>query len=241
MRTRRERWRDLRADYVRSLRARGVNLTLRDRIWAMTEDRRWVALPATTSTQNPDHWWLAFSRDEFHKRDALGAILLCASSDGPLLEFALPGEVLRELEPDLPLGNQRPLLSFNIHRKGRRFERQLRGGRAFDLTERRGDVSWLRRPPVGMTDALRVAENTPAFHSEPAEQCFFASLVDGALRPLDPIDLGAEGTYLVRARKVDGAPSNSALRRLVARGGIPDLPPDFAEQHDHYAHGAPKR
>jgi len=61
------------------------------------------------------------------------------------------------------------------------------------------------------------------------------------MRVRDPIDLGTEGTYLVRARKVDGAPSNSALRRLVARGGIPDLPPDFAEQHDHYAHGAPKR
>jgi hypothetical protein len=27
----------------------------------------------------------------------------------------------------------------------------------------------------------------------------------------------------------------------VARGGPSDLPPDFAEQHDHYAHGAPKR
>src|SRR5437879_10526265 len=131
----------------------------------MTEDRRWVALPATTATQNPDHWWLAFSRDEFHKRDALGAILLCASSDGPLLEFGLPAEVLRELEPDLPLGNQRPLLSFNIHRKGRRFELQLRGGRAYDLTEQRRDDSGHPRPPARETDHLPVAETPPDYHS----------------------------------------------------------------------------
>src|SRR2546422_6992933 len=204
MRARREQWRDLRAGYVEALRARGVNLTLRDRIWAMTEDRRWVALPATTATQNPDHWWLAFSRDEFHKRDALGAILLCASSNAPLLEFGLPAEVLRDLEPSLPLGNQRPLLSFNIHRKGRRFDLQLRGGRAFDLTERRGDVSWLRRPPVGMTDDLPVAGNAPPDHNEPPQQCFFPPPVAGGLRPPDPIDLGAEGTYLFRARQVAG-------------------------------------
>ena len=24
-------------------------------------------------------------------------------------------------------------------------------------------------------------------------------------------------------------------------GAVPDLPPDMAEQHDHYLHGAPKR
>ena len=24
-------------------------------------------------------------------------------------------------------------------------------------------------------------------------------------------------------------------------GSVPDLPPDMAEQHDHYLHGAPKR
>src|SRR5260370_40204750 len=112
---------------------------------------RGVAHPAPMATKKPDHVCLAFSRDEFQKRDALGAILLCTSSDGPLLDFGLPAEVLRELEPDLPLGNQRPLLSFNIHRKGRRFELQLRGGRVFDLTERRGDGPPRRPPPAGTT------------------------------------------------------------------------------------------
>jgi hypothetical protein len=32
---------------------------------------------------------------------------------------------------------------------------------------------------------------------------------------------------------------NSFLLKYA--GTVPDLPPDMAEQHDHYAHGAPKR
>jgi hypothetical protein len=32
-----------------------------------------------------------------------------------------------------------------------------------------------------------------------------------------------------------------AERLLRHAGTVPDLPADMAEQHDHYAHGAPKR
>lgn len=30
-------------------------------------------------------------------------------------------------------------------------------------------------------------------------------------------------------------------RLLKHAGTVPDLPPDMAEQHDHYVHGTPKR
>jgi len=32
-----------------------------------------------------------------------------------------------------------------------------------------------------------------------------------------------------------------AQRLLKHAGTVPDLPPDLAEQHDHYLHGTPKR
>ncbi|HEV3259838.1 MAG TPA: hypothetical protein VG013_23420 [Gemmataceae bacterium] len=32
-----------------------------------------------------------------------------------------------------------------------------------------------------------------------------------------------------------------AERLLQHAGTVPDLPPDLAEQHDHYLHGTPKR
>ena len=32
-----------------------------------------------------------------------------------------------------------------------------------------------------------------------------------------------------------------AEKLLKLAGTVPDLPPDFAEQHDHYIHGTPKR
>ena len=32
-----------------------------------------------------------------------------------------------------------------------------------------------------------------------------------------------------------------AERLLKHAGTVPDLPPDLAEQHDHYIHGTPKR
>ena len=32
-----------------------------------------------------------------------------------------------------------------------------------------------------------------------------------------------------------------AERLLKHAGTVPDLPPDMAEQHDHYIHGTPKR
>ena len=40
----------------------------------------------------------------------------------------------------------------------------------------------------------------------------------------------------------DAAPPESVGKKLLALAGtVKDLPEDFAENHDHYIHGAPKR
>jgi hypothetical protein len=50
---------------------------------------------------------------------------------------------------------------------------------------------------------------------------------------------GAAVTIIVRAPE---QPNNGSLRDLLLEfaGTIDDLPPDMAEQHDHYIHGRPK-
>ena len=43
------------------------------------------------------------------------------------------------------------------------------------------------------------------------------------------------------ARERGGRPSPLGDALLAVAGTVHDLPPDFAAQHDHYTHGAPKR
>jgi hypothetical protein len=52
----------------------------------------------------------------------------------------------------------------------------------------------------------------------------------------------ADGTQ-VRVEPLEGAsPSEPVGKKLLALAGIlEDLPADFAENHDHYIHGTPKR
>jgi hypothetical protein len=61
-----------------------------------------------------------------------------------------------------------------------------------------------------------------------------------------------KGTELPEGTEVRVEPIASGQRPLGERptlaeqfadviGTVPDLPPDMAEQHDHYLHGAPKR
>ncbi len=50
----------------------------------------------------------------------------------------------------------------------------------------------------------------------------------------------AEGTRVEVVVAVGTKPT-LAERLLRHAGTIPDMPPDFAAQHDHYIHGTPKR
>ena len=49
---------------------------------------------------------------------------------------------------------------------------------------------------------------------------------------------GAKATIVI---ETPGKPPTLAERLLKHAGTVPDLPPDLAEQHDHYIHGTPKR
>jgi hypothetical protein len=53
---------------------------------------------------------------------------------------------------------------------------------------------------------------------------------------------GADVTIIVRASD-ERATENGSLRDLLLEfaGTIDGLPPDMAEQHDHYLHGRPKK
>lgn len=52
-----------------------------------------------------------------------------------------------------------------------------------------------------------------------------------------------EGTrvQLVVAESETASPTTLGQRLLKLAGTVDDLPPDMAEQHDHYIHGTPKR
>jgi hypothetical protein len=63
---------------------------------------------------------------------------------------------------------------------------------------------------------------------------------------LDPPQQLPEGTAVeVVVRGPPAGPGETRMtlaeRLLKHAGTVPDLPPDLAEQHDHYAHGTPKR
>jgi len=230
----------MRRNYLAKLaETQGIRMELRDRVWAVTSDGHWVALPGVTATSNPDLWWLGYRRDEFRERNAIGAILLCASVDRPLRDFGLPAAFIDEIERDLSVGNEREQLYFNVVYRGGRFELLLKGGRAVDITGRLGDTTWLRQRSTVKETPVRYEAAGDDRHLE--SHRFFARWVDDALRPIDPIDLRVGGVYLLEARLVDAAPRSAALRRIAARGGPSNLPRDLAEQHDHYAHGRPRQ
>ncbi len=63
---------------------------------------------------------------------------------------------------------------------------------------------------------------------------------------LDPPQQLAEGTHVdvvVREAPADAGQKKPTLaeRLLKHAGTVTGLPPDLAEQHDHYIHGTPKR
>jgi len=53
-------------------------------------------------------------------------------------------------------------------------------------------------------------------------------------------DVGAAGGIPALLKELSKKPGTLSFLLKYA-GKVPDLPPDFAEQHDHYIHGTPKR
>jgi hypothetical protein len=197
----------------------------------------------------PGRWWLALTEERFKEGDVLGAILLCRTSDA-MLDFALPAARLRPLLPHLSLEPKRGERKLNVQRIGSRYVLRVPGRQALDLdlTDARGDLSWLARDrasgpsrvPDSPTHSSRVAttharaedrQSAPA----PVTVAFFAKVRKGALEPLDDPGLEDGAMVLVTAALADSVPASSAMRRIVARGGPASLPADLAERHDVYA------
>jgi predicted DNA-binding antitoxin AbrB/MazE fold protein len=68
---------------------------------------------------------------------------------------------------------------------------------------------------------------------------------NGVFRPTDPVDLPESSTVELMVRASQPAEGKRPLAKLAEIAGQfpenPDLPRDFAEQHDHYLYGTPKR
>ena len=61
---------------------------------------------------------------------------------------------------------------------------------------------------------------------------------------LDPPHTLPDGTQVTVELMVENTveePKPTLLSLMKLAGTITDMPPDFAEQHDHYIHGTPKR
>ena len=69
----------------------------------------------------------------------------------------------------------------------------------------------------------------------------YRGVVKNGVVVLDP------GVRLPEGSEVRVEPVSPPTRKTLADqlgdlvGSVPDLPPDMAQQHDHYLHGAPKR
>jgi hypothetical protein len=126
----------------------------------------------------------------------------------------------------------------NLVRRAGRYALKLPGEVDVDVTDARGDLSWLI---PGRIAAAVVPEPVPRDASPDVavgESAFFARVRRGLLEPLDATGLPEGSLVRVRAAVATSVPGIAALRKIVAAGGPADLPSDLAERHDHYAHGA---
>ena len=70
---------------------------------------------------------------------------------------------------------------------------------------------------------------------------FYRGYVKGGVVVFDSKVELPEGTE-VKVEPVPVSPRKTLAEQLGDLiGSVPDLPPDMAQQHDHYLHGAPKR
>ncbi|MFB0547166.1 MAG: hypothetical protein ACETWB_09665 [Anaerolineae bacterium] len=62
------------------------------------------------------------------------------------------------------------------------------------------------------------------------------------LRPEEPVDLTPNARYLITIQAIPPAvKGESAWDVLESLAGTVEAPPDWAQEHDHYLYGTPKR
>ena len=160
-------------------------------------------------------------------------------SEGGLLDFGFPASFIHELLPKLSAeagGRERKL---HLLRRNNRFLLRLKGGEFQDVTGHRGDFAWLEK--LDSENGTRRGRPGEVRVRSDFMIGVYATCRRGRLELLDEIGLPDGTLVLAKIERVDSVPSTAALRRIVARGGPASLPSDFAEQHDHYARGAPRR
>ncbi len=191
-------------------------------------------LPAARERQ-PGRWWLGLNERVFFADErARGVVLLCETTT-ELFDFWLPADMVRALLPRLSPGPNDER-KFNVVHRRDQFMLQVPKGEELDITSKRRDSSWLMSSPHVPARFPRPQDVLPAW-----QPSFLARVRKGRLEPLDPMTLEEGAVVVVRVSPAPTVPRQAALRRIVAAAGVTDLPADFAEQHDHYAHGAPRR
>lgn len=197
----------------------------------------------------PNRWWFGLLEERFREARVLGAVLLCRKGE-QLLDFGLPAARLRPLLPHLSREGTRGERKLNVQRLGSRYVLRVPGRQDLDLdlTDAKGDLSWLgagpesaaqpapdahERVPRMPAASVRTEEALAASASLPV--AFFARVRKRVLEPLDDSGLEDGAVVLVTAVPAKHVPASSAMRRIVARGGPSSLPADLAEKHDFYA------
>ena len=71
----------------------------------------------------------------------------------------------------------------------------------------------------------------------------FEGTVKNGVIIMDNVQQFPEGARVIVRLEEQGAQIKLTLAEKLLKhaGTVTDLPPDFAEQHDHYIHGTPKR
>jgi len=233
-------WRKIRQDWAAQ---RALPLAV-ERAWGRLPDGRRVILPAATeSEKRPNSWWLGFDEEALADASVAGAVLLCRTSGGRVLDFGLPVERLREIAPRLVRKGATSHREFTVTRHGGRHLLHLRDGETMEIDDRLGELRWLTESADLPLVAQDPAAKLPQAHVGPPEDCirFFARMVGGRLEPMDPVPMQEGAAYHVVVRPAPAVPLIGAIRRMLAEACDLGQPVDFSEHHDHYIHGTPKR
>lgn len=185
-----------------------------------------------------DRWFMGLDARTLGEAEPLGVILVCEARDGRRIVLGFEASRWESLRERMSRDSKRGELKFALRRRGDRY--LLEGT---DVTSALDDLSWLSKPGSASSslpgEARSVPDASPVLRG--TAHSFFARVVGRVLDPLDATELSDGDVVLVSARPAPIVPSNATLRRLIAAGGPSSLPPDFADQHDAHAHGAPRR
>jgi hypothetical protein len=219
--------------------------------YAQIHGRLWVVLVAS---EKNGRWWLALPAD-YGRQKAEGAVLLCRKGS-VVHAFELSREFLDEVTPAMK-PNNRGQVAINVHTRGAGKFAMAVPGDGLDESGRRARNDWRELTPgtPAFERADRVAEAVTPYEaanrsvaappSRPenvSRGAMYVRVEKGRLLPLDPIEWPDGTEMLLSVREVGPAPKLRVVRRIAALAAdAPAMPSDLSTEHDHYAHGAPRR